>query len=201
MITLLEANGVRNRHLIAKAPSSRPLTPGYLQRLNFHCCCCVFSLQGSLTDRQPTAGIHLIVARLFVTKNIGSQLAPICFHLTSAIAPPRRKRWRQQEMKMAAPAVGLSRTRPTRPSDGPHVITNAAQGATKGSERGVADTSGVESTSQPQLRHFPAVKFTPRLVILAAIVWNYGIFVSKRLSCPRHPCKARFWWAIIYSWT
>ena len=86
---------------------------------------------------------------------------------------------------MAAPAVGYRADGPDVLSDGPHVITNAAQGATKGSERGVADTSGVESTSQPTRGiRWPLRISTRRLVILAAIVLAIRIFVGEASVVP-----------------
>jgi hypothetical protein len=44
-----------------------------------------------MADCSITAGIHLIVAQGFVTKNNASPFAPLCSHLNSAIEPRRRK--------------------------------------------------------------------------------------------------------------
>ena len=87
--------------------------------------------------------------------------------------------------EMAAPAVGCRADGPLVLSDDPHVITNAAQSATKGSERGVANTSGVESTSQPTRGiRWPLRISTRRLIILAAIVLAIRIFVGEASVVP-----------------
>jgi signal peptidase I len=70
-----------------------------------------------MADCSTAAGIHLIVAQQFVTKNTDSPCVSLCFHLNSAIDPLHRKIqslcrlcWIPQ--KRALPAVHMSRLPP-----------------------------------------------------------------------------------------
>jgi signal peptidase I len=127
-----------------------------------------------MPDCSTTAGIHLIVAQRFVTKNNDSPLSVpmLSLELCDRAAAPENPA--AVENQMAAPAIGC-------PTDGSHGLTDdpLAVAVTDASRSG----SGSDSRCSSGIR-WPLRISTRRLIILAAIVLGMRIFVGEASVVP-----------------